>query len=89
MVVGNARVSWLSHTSTNTVFFPKCTTFLMCFSRDERQKYAGEKVHLDRVSNSQPPGHKSDTLTVEPPRQGTVERDFHKKPIEITTYFRR
>ena len=30
-------VSWLSHTSTNTTYFPKpLTTFLTCFSRGER-----------------------------------------------------
>ena len=35
-----------SHTSTNTFFlFPKPpTTFLACFCRGERRKYAGKKV---------------------------------------------
>ena len=47
-------VSWLSHTSTNTNFFPKPpTTFLTCFSKGERQKYAGKKFRLNRVSDSQ------------------------------------
>ena len=32
----------------------------------ERRKYAGKKVCLSQVSNSQPPGHESDTLTTEP-----------------------
>ena len=46
-------VSWFSHTSTNTTFFPKPpTTFLTCFSRRERRKNAGKKVSLNRVSNS-------------------------------------
>ena len=50
-------VSWLSHTSTNTIFFPKPpTTFLTCFCRGKRRKYAGKKVCLNRGSNSQPPG---------------------------------
>ena len=50
------------------LFFPKPpTTFLTCFCRAERRKYAGKKVHLNRGSNSQPPGHESDTLTTEPP----------------------
>ena len=63
MAVG---VSWLSQTSTNTTFFPKPpTTFLTGFSRGERRKYAGNKVRLKRVSNSQPPGHECDTLTTE------------------------
>ena len=59
-------VCWLSHTSTNTTFSKPLTTFLICFSRGERQKYTGKKVCLNRVSNSQPPGHESDTLTTEP-----------------------
>ena len=41
------------------------TTFLTYFGRGERRK----KVRLNRVSNSQPPGHGSDTLTIEPPRR--------------------
>ena len=48
-------------------FFPKPpTTFLTCFCRGERQKYPGKKVRLNRGSNSQSPGHESDTLTTEP-----------------------
>ena len=71
MAVGDAHVSCFSDTSTNTTFFPKpLTTFLRCFSSDERRKYAGKKVRLNQVSNSQPPGHESETLTTEPPRQG-------------------
>ena len=50
------------------LFFPKPPiTFLTCFRRGERQKYGGKKSHLNWVSNSQPPGHESDTLTTEPP----------------------
>ena len=74
-MVGDAHVcvSWLSHTSTNTNFFPANppTSFLTCFSRGERRKYAGKKFRLNRVSNSQPPGHKSDTINTEPPGAGT------------------
>ena len=45
-------------------FFPKTpTTFLTCFCRGERQKYAGKKSQLNRGSNSQPPGRESDTLS--------------------------
>ena len=53
------------------LFFPKPpTTFLTCFCRGDRQKYAGKKSRLNRGSNSQPPGHESDTLTTEPTGQG-------------------
>ena len=50
------------------LFFPKPpTTFLTCFCRGEMRKYAGKKSRLTRGSNSQPPGHGSDTLTTESP----------------------
>ena len=50
------------------LFVPKpATTFLTCFCRGERQKYAGKKSCLILESNSQPPGQESDTLTTEPP----------------------
>ena len=64
MAVSDAHVSWLFHTSTNTKFFLKpLTNFLTCFCR-------GENFRLDRVSNLQPPGHESDTLTTEPHGRG-------------------
>ena len=48
------------------LLFPKPpTNFLTCF-RVERRKNAGKKVCLNRVSNSQLPGHESDTVTTEP-----------------------
>ena len=53
------------------LFFPKLlTTFLTCFSRGERQKYAGKKVRLIQESNSQPSGHESNMLTTEPLGRG-------------------
>ena len=53
------------------LFFPKLpTTFLTCFYRGERRKYTRKKFHLNRGSNSQPPGHESDMLTTEPPGWG-------------------
>ena len=60
------------------LFFPKPpTTFLTCFCRGERQTYARKKVRLNRESNSQPPGHESDTLgTTEPP--GRVNSGFEQ-----------
>ena len=55
------------------LFFPKSpTTFLTCFSRGERRKYAGKKFRLNHVSNSKPPGYESDTLTTEPPGRSKV-----------------
>ena len=55
------------------LFLPKpLTTFLTCFCRGERRKYAGEKCRLNQGLNSQPPGHESDSLTTEPPRWGKL-----------------
>ena len=51
-------------------------TFLTCY-RSGRRKYAGERVCLNRVSNSQPPAHASDTLTTERSGRASV-----KKPSE-------
>ena len=53
------------------LFFPRPpTTFLTYLCRGERRKYAGKKSRLNQGSNSQPPGHESDTLTTEPPGWG-------------------
>ena len=73
MAVGDAQVSPGFVTPVLTqLFFPKPpTTFLTCFCRGERRKYAGKIVRLNRGSNSQPPGHESDTLTTEPPGRGS------------------
>ena len=75
-------VSWLSHTSTNATFFPKSSTdFLTCFSKSERRKYAEKNLRLNRVSNSQSPGHGSDLLTTEP--SGRESNSIEKgSPVE-------
>ena len=53
------------------LFFPKPpNTFLIYLCRGERRKYAGKKSRLNRGSNSQPPGHESNTITTEPPGLG-------------------
>ena len=68
MAVGDAHVfpGFLTPTLTQ-FFFPKPpTTFLTCFSKGQGGKYAGKKVCLNLVSNSQPSCHESDTLTTEP-----------------------
>ena len=54
------------------------TTFITCFFRDERRKHAGKKVRLNRGSNSQPPGHESDTLTTEPPGRGFMQSELSR-----------
>ena len=62
MVVGGAHVfpGFLTPVLTQ-IFFPKQpTTFLTCFLRGKRRKYAEEKVRFNWGSNSQPPGHESD-----------------------------
>ena len=69
MAVGDAHVfpGFLTQVLTQR-FFPKPrTTFLTCFCRGERRIYAGKKSRLNPGSNSQSPGHESDTLTTEPP----------------------
>ena len=72
MAVGDAHVfpAFLTPVLSQPSFPKPPTTFLTCFSRGERQIYAGEKVRLNRVSDSQLPGHESDTLTTEPPGRG-------------------
>ena len=67
------------------LFFPKPpTTFLTCFCRGERQKYAREKNCLNQGSNSQPPGHESDTLTTEPPGRGDRVANYpHNKGRQL------
>ena len=75
MAVGDAHVlpGFLTPVLTQ-LFFPKPpTTFLTCFCRGERRKYAGKKSRLNCGSNSQPPGHESDTeLTTEPSMRDPV-----------------
>ena len=61
---------FLTPVLTQLFFAKPPTTFLTCFCRGERRKYAGKKSRLNRGSNSQPPGHESDTLTTEPPERG-------------------
>ena len=72
MAVGDAYMfsGFLSPVPTQRFFQKPLTTFLTCFCRGERQKYARKKSRLNRGSNSQPPGHESDMLTTEPPRWG-------------------
>ena len=72
MAVGDAHVfpGFLTPVQPHLSFPKPSTTFLTCFSRGERRKYAGETVRLNRGPNSQPPGHESDTLDTEPTGRG-------------------
>ena len=75
MAVGDTHVfpGFLTPVLTQ-LFFPKpSTTFLTCFCRVERQKYAKKQVRLNWELNSQPPSHESDTLTSEPPSRGRCQ----------------
>ena len=68
------HMCFLAFSHQYLLFFPKPpTTFPTCFCRGERRKYAGKKSRLNRGSNSQPPGHESDTLTTEPPARNLYE----------------
>ena len=72
MAVGDAYVfpGFLIPVLTQ-LFFPKPpTTFLTCFCKGERRKYAGKKSCLNRAANSQPLGVESNMLTTEPPGRG-------------------
>ena len=74
-------LGFLTPVLTQLYFAKPPTTFLTCFCRGERQKYAGKKSRLNRGSNSQPPGPESDTLTTEPPGRGVLVFQwliFHK-----------
>ena len=72
MAVGDAYVfpGILTPELTQKFFPTPPTTFITCFYRGERRKYAGKKVCLIRVLNPQPPGHESDTLSTKPPGWG-------------------
>ena len=80
MAVSDAHVfpGFLKPVLTQLLFPKPPTTFLACFYRGERQKYAGKKGGLNRGSNSQPPGHESDTLTIEPPGWGKITHIKYK-----------
>ena len=94
MAVGDAYVfpAFLTLVLTQLSFPKPPTTFLTCFCRGERRKYTGKKSRLNRGSNSQPPGHESNTLTSEPPGRGfsVVQRETTltiSDSIETTSLF--
>ena len=88
MVVGDAYVfpGFLTPVLTQ-LFFPKPpTTFLTCFCRGERRKYARKKSRLNQGSNSQAPGHESDTLTTEPSGREKFFLFFFKEKVNKCTH---
>ena len=88
MVVDDAHVFPGFPTPVLTLlFFPKpLITFLTCFCRCERQKYAEKKVRLNRGSNSQPPGHESDTLTTEPLGYSLITKQLYSCICSVTSF---
>ena len=89
MAVGDANVfPGLLTLVLTQLFFPQApTTFLTCFCRGERRKYAGKKSRLSRGSHSQPPDHESDTLTTEPPGRGNFNGKRQEVIYELTRVF--
>ena len=78
MAVGDAYVFPGFLKPVVMTFSPKPpTTFLTCSCRGERRKYARNTVRLNQGSNSQPPVHESDALTIEPPMRGAVLFEVH------------
>ena len=74
MAVGDAHVfpGFLTPVLTQLSFQSRHLLFSHASAEVRGEKFAGQKVRLNRGSNSQPPGHESDTLTTEPPWQGTL-----------------
>ena len=63
-------ISWRSVTHMCFLAFSHHYEYRFLSKATERRKNARTKVRLNRVSNSQPPGLESDTLTTELPVQG-------------------
>ena len=84
MAVGDANVfpGFLTPVLTQISF--QCHRLLFSHASAEvrGEKNAGKRVGINRVSNTQPPGHESDALTTEPPGRGTRKQitvvDFYK-----------
>ena len=94
MAIGDAHVflGFLTPVLTQ-LFFPKPpTTFLTCFCRGERRKYAGKKVQpgIELATT----GHVSNTLTTEPPGRGlrycnilaSSTYNYCCKPLKVSLY---
>ena len=65
------------------LFFPKPpNTFLTCFCRGKRRKYARKEVCLNERSNSQPPGYESNR----PPGRGSTRNEYRKRNQRISEF---
>ena len=69
------------------LFFPKPR---LLFSHASAEVWGENTVHLNRRSNSQPPGHESDTLTTELPGLGNTgkikDNNYHATAKQVTAY---
>ena len=71
MAVGDAHAfpGFLTPIPTQLSFQIHQLLFSHVSAESERQKCAVKQVRINRVLNSQPPGHESDMLTTAPPGQ--------------------
>ena len=76
MAVGDAHVfpGFLTPVLTQLPFQSLRLLFSHALAEVRGENTPEKKVRPDWVSNSQPPGHESDTLTTEPPRRGSKFR---------------
>ena len=72
MAVGEARVfpGFLTQVLTQISFQSHRLLFPHASAEVRSENTPERKVRLNRVSNSQPPSHESETLTTEPPERG-------------------
>ena len=72
MAVGDAHVfpGFLTPVLTQISFQSHRLLFLNASAEVRGENMPERKFRLNRVSNSQPPGHESDTLTTESPERG-------------------
>ena len=90
MAVGDAHVflDFLTPVLTQLSFQ---SYWLLFWHASAEVRIRQKNVRLNRVSNSQPSGHESDTLTTEPPGRAQDERGhqvlFHEIEIVYMTIF--
>ena len=75
MAVGDAYVfpGFLTPVLTQLSFQSQELLYSHASAEVRGAKYAGKKSRLNWESNSQPPGHESDTLTTKPPTRGRTK----------------
>ena len=78
MVVGDAHVfpGFLTPVLTQLSFQSHRLLFSYASTEVRGENKPEKKVRLNQVSNPQPPGHESDTLTNEPPGRGSYIDTF-------------